>query len=947
LDRWDFTAPRSRLALHLGGTQLALRRGVAAERLAQARARFDVVKESSMAIIVELLRAFPQYRRDTRVAAGCCPRPLVAAFIGLAGLGCSGADANSESTNRTTQALTTVVTLPVPVGYNPQDLTLGATGTISVNDAAAIVGLNGGWGDIAAKGTGTTSLGVNSVVHNAWIGGSLNLRQSTITGFYKIQGSVQAQTGTNLGDTDENRTGVPIVWDPIWTVSLSTPSSGADKSLSGGTLPLPPGNYGNVTINGGTLALSSGDYGFVNLTLNSGVSVTMPNPAPHIFINSTLVMHTSLVGTGLVVATPSANPISIEGSFHGDLFIAPNANIDIKADSMGHFFGKNITVFEGHRVLSSPLTQASINLLLPTPSVKNLGEMLPAGGGAGEISGAVVTPNVGTACGSTTRAFLSFWAADMYTADINATPAFFNGNELLLQPPAIPPASCVGGPVPYVEPTSQAYANWFAYTPRANAVPYYARSGGTDNLTARLSNGRVIEVGFGTRSCDGAPAQPASCPGSMPTAGSSCACGTYPDLCFYPRSPTDEDSRTWGVRCFHADSPTASCGAGDTGTWQQAVVGTEVGMPYLHMSNDCGSNWTAKMIDAYELGVTRPASEGPPAIVRGNDRPELYVDRFADRILVGASMKAVQEPDLAYGSRRVIIAVQPKSATDASQLSLSVFKNDPIDAAPVVYTSMNDSKARMPNGTFGSWVHVVTARCVGGSPLVEVNTPFGWRQVNLAQGRSADFNCGLAGTSPLVHNGVDNIRAVGISSLPPRVRVVYSAVRSDGKQQIHSFVVTIRSTNGYDQAAIQNQVVLEATVGTSSAHLLLPDLIGVDGLGGSDAVLDTPMVVRYTRMDANGDSVLDQVLPLFSGLLGTTTNLGSTSSLNTLSGGSCPGTPGSNGVYSSPCSSGDYEYGSFAEKKGAGVLRFFVPYVAQAQSVGGFTAHGSFVDITP
>lgn len=452
-------------------------------------------------------------------------RTLVVGVCGVA-FGCgNAAEDGRERISTSVQAVTQTVTLPVPVGLNPQDLTLGATGTVTVNDRAQILGPlgSGTGGNLAAKGTAQSSTGVGSGVRNLWATGNLWFRQSAI-GYYKTQGTVSIQDGTTFADPDENRANVTINWDPIWKVELTVPPGGSIPNLSA---PVVPGNYGAVTVySGQTLNLSSGDYTFTSLDLEPGSAVMMANPAPRIFVNSNLILRSGLVGTGLILAYLGSNPASVEASFHGDLFLAPNADLSIKADSIGHFFAKNITVFEAVRVWASPFTPAAVQMVVPSSSASNLGPMMPNGGGASEIAGAIVAESATDACGSTPTAFLSFHAGNMYKAAINGTPAFYSASELDLPTPSTPPTSCIGSPVPFTDSKNQAIASWFAYTHRTTAtMPYYSPGGGTDNLTARLSGGRVIEVGFGVRNCFDQPTtQAASCPSSPPVDKTSCSC---------------------------------------------------------------------------------------------------------------------------------------------------------------------------------------------------------------------------------------------------------------------------------------------------------------------------------------------------------------------------------------------------------------------------------------
>jgi hypothetical protein len=319
-----------------------------------------------------------------------------------------------------------------------------------------------------------------------------------------------------------------------------------------------------------------------------------------------------------------------------------------------------------------------------------------------------------------------------------------------------------------------------------------------------------------------------------------CACSTIanPDLCFYA-DPDPDWVGASDVVCGCIDR-TPDDGSSDTFWTCQDRRVDATGLS-LKMSSDCGVNWSSQYFDMVSLGL--PTGGGGGTI----DRPELYVDPYADRLFVSGSMTPVfGDLRSSVGGESVMVVGAPASAATADAINFSVYKQDPFDGGPVVMTTVPDEQARFSDGTLGSYVYVVRAHCsLTNEPRVEVRTPFGWKMVNLSEGRGPDFLCRLAvePTVPIV-NHAPNITVTGIPSVPPKVRIAYPALNS-GRQIVQVFVVTLRSTGGY--STLQNEAELELTVTpeASAAYAFFPQLIPVDGVAGSDGRRDTPAVLRY------------------------------------------------------------------------------------------------------
>ncbi len=148
------------------------------------------------------------------------------------------------------------------------------------------------------------------------------------------------------------------------------------------------------------------------------------------------------------------------------------------------------------------------------------------------------------------------------------------------------------------------------------------------------------------------------------------------------------------------------------------------------------------------------------------------------------------------------------------------------------------------------------------------------------------------------------------------------------------------------QAQLVHEFTLEDTAG--SRHMALPALMGVNGLAGSDALTDTPMVLRYVRADPT--TVNARATVVYSGLRRSTDlDLGS-SNFSQMFVGACPGMLTQSNGWTNPCAFGDYEYGAFFDKSASGELRFFTPYGGQSLAMppaSGIFAIGTVVDVAP
>jgi len=150
----------------------------------------------------------------------------------------------------------------------------------------------------------------------------------------------------------------------------------------------------------------------------------------------------------------------------------------------------------------------------------------------------------------------------------------------------------------------------------------------------------------------------------------------------------------------------------------------------------------------------------------------------------------------------------------------------------------------------------------------------------------------------------------------------------------------LRSTQGYSATAIQASAVRELFLdrSTSNQDFIFPQLIGVDGLAGSDSLVDTPILLRYALLSSDG-AMKEQAQAIYSGLVGPTIDISTwvpaaAWSFTAACGGSC--------------FNGDYRYGTFF-RKATGALTFFIPWSGQSSVMGqvGIFAQGATLDVVP
>jgi hypothetical protein len=843
------------------------------------------------------------------------------------------------------------------MGLSPNDLVLGASNAVGLNDGAVIRAkpFSGSTtlGDMAALGVNSPNLsgaGVGSAFRYVWSIPSLQLRQSSLTA-YRTSGTVTAQAGTTFLEPAENRAGVPIRQDPLWTWTVTGPTTGTPIFVTANqSKTLLPGNYGPTTVySGGTLILQIQgsfldpvNYGFVSLDLEPGAKVQMTNAANStVTVTSSLIFRAPLGGLGTVLAYLGSGSIDVEAPFTGDLFLAPNASVSVKADSTGHFFAKNVTVFERHTVTAQPLTTNGRLLVMPAEQVSTLGEPM-SNAIEGEIATAVLNP---TPMGCTAPTlFLSNHGNSVFGSPFDASGTVFAGTPFSA-PLADPsgPSSCIGTPLPggtgRVPPGVDPNAHPWQILP--GGVRSYTQQGVfTDNVITRVGDGTVAFMGQAYRVCEdpstGVPQGP-GCPATQPTPGQSCNAATVPGACVYGATPGTQCS------CLTEGTPpttTFVCGP---------LKRVEEGVLNLNVSHDCGAHWTATPLDFFDLGVQ---VSPPPVTARDFDRPEFYYDPFDQMLYISS----VVGKGPGTGPTGLAIFSSPAAnLTSASQLHFSLLRNDPrvepnaTDATipPRVMTTTLDEAAISASGSQTRRVDLATFRCAGNIPRLDVDTAFGVKTFDLTDGTDKTTLCeNVPLGGDLAPNLWHGPSIVGTASWPPRLYIAYTGRNASNMEIINLYVVTLRSAQNYAATPIITRL---ATIDRSDIdkHVLFPQLIRADGAGGSDPTRDSPLVLRYASWDAGDlDTVEELEQGLYSGMLAPVHVIATwkvSAAMGNTPGSICP-LPGT----TDRCFTGDYRYGTFYRKQ-SGALTFFTPWTGQSSTSGttGIYAQGATMTITP
>jgi hypothetical protein len=162
---------------------------------------------------------------------------------------------------------------------------------------------------------------------------------------------------------------------------------------------------------------------------------------------------------------------------------------------------------------------------------------------------------------------------------------------------------------------------------------------------------------------------------------------------------------------------------------------------------------------------------------------------------------------------------------------------------------------------------------------------------------------------------------------------------------VNVYSIIIKSASNY---SVRPAIVRELRVDASPLvrHSAYPQLISVDGLAGSDRLIDSPMVLRWS--ETGGNQVIEKARVLYSHAAGPVGTLATWLVSDVYGTGCATGTPRKD------CFNGDYKYGAFFKRTSStGTLTFFTPWTsggidpATGDPIAHATASGAFIDVTP
>ena len=303
---------------------------------------------------------------------------LVITTISLIIAGCQvDVPAPDEDVVRVRSALTVSFTIPIPLGLNPTDVALGASGQLLVNDRAQVREQTSATdlGLISNVGTGagsTTNVGVSAQVGTINSVPRVVLRNNSL-----VRGSVyEGPAGgpqtqgpfTVTGFTSQDALPA-MVADTAWTRSVFWPTNVQPSvSLEPGQMPtvvsLAPNAYHSVAVKSGrVLQLQTGTYFFDSLSVEpqGGLRINGQAGPVYVFVNGPVTLRGNMDGSlatpGMpiasltIITTGSAAILSSPTSSLFNGVVIANGSISLSAGIFrGAFFARNVTLFEDGRV---------------------------------------------------------------------------------------------------------------------------------------------------------------------------------------------------------------------------------------------------------------------------------------------------------------------------------------------------------------------------------------------------------------------------------------------------------------------------------------------------------------------------------------------------------------------------------------------------------------------
>jgi hypothetical protein len=287
---------------------------------------------------------------------------LVAALVAT---GCGAEYGEVESLGQSQEATTVpmggTIQVELPDGISLETTAIAATGQLSVNDRAQILGAVSGLGVAMNVGTGQTTIGADARVADVVGGGNVGVRDRAFVA-RNVQAGGTFTRGNNVivnGSIAQRAPLKPKV-NRSWLVAFSDTAANVTLS-SGQSQTHVPGTFGNVTVNGGAkLTLKAGTYNINSLKLEPQSTLKLDTSGGPIFLNvkNELVFRGAVesraaVASKVLFAYLGSTLVSLDAPFAGTL-IAPSATI--KAESLngathyGAFFGRDVELHQGGKL---------------------------------------------------------------------------------------------------------------------------------------------------------------------------------------------------------------------------------------------------------------------------------------------------------------------------------------------------------------------------------------------------------------------------------------------------------------------------------------------------------------------------------------------------------------------------------------------------------------------
>ncbi len=306
---------------------------------------------------------------------------LLVLALGYVVVGCAPASVDDEVTEVRSALTTATFTLPLLVGQNPTDVALAASSTLNVNDRAIVLEQASINDRAMISNVGTTDLstvlGASTSVGTVMSRGQVFLRiNASISGSLYQGGNAlepASQGGFFISGVKKTRI-AGFATDTTWTRTVTWPTTfNPPPNLEPGVIPpvvqLAPGAYHTLDVKTGrTLVLNPGEYFLDGLIIEPGAFLTIaasPGPVTIYILDGGLIHRGAMVlgqnTPGMPVPSltvMTTGSVVLEQPFTG-VVIAPNGSIELKANvntndpktHLGAYLGKNVTIFEGNRLL--------------------------------------------------------------------------------------------------------------------------------------------------------------------------------------------------------------------------------------------------------------------------------------------------------------------------------------------------------------------------------------------------------------------------------------------------------------------------------------------------------------------------------------------------------------------------------------------------------------------